>query len=230
MKNKILNNIILLYIVFTLTCVDIGYFLYKNEFQSILIFSISCLIIYLMNKNMIVVLGISILFVNLNRFLQKKEGFKEGNKKKKKNNSSAPDESEQPDGQSYFQSPPNNSFKTPNSLDESPDESPDEQNNSDEPAFSPLSPKSEEPSESSSDGCKNPPCNSTEIIETTDTTTSSAEPFVNYIYDTNVFNKIKKNIPNMFDTLQKDTIQNINSVHINEINSYINSMRNVIGH
>ena len=56
-KRSIMNNVILLYCVFIVMCVNIGYLLSRNDYQSILIFSISCFIIYLINHNMIVVIG-----------------------------------------------------------------------------------------------------------------------------------------------------------------------------
>ena len=72
-----LNNLNLLYIIFLCTLINIGYFLYRKDFQSILIFIVCCIVIYMINKNMIIVLGISILFVNALGMVRmfKKEGF-----------------------------------------------------------------------------------------------------------------------------------------------------------
>ena len=73
-----LNNLNLLYIIFLCTLLNIGFFLYRKDFQSILIFIVCCIVIYMVNKNMILILGFSILFVNALGIVRmfKKEGFK----------------------------------------------------------------------------------------------------------------------------------------------------------
>lgn len=76
-KRSIMNNVILLYCVFIVMCVNIGYLLSRNDYQSILIFSISCFIIYLINHNMIVVIGASIIIINVLGLLRNVEGFKD---------------------------------------------------------------------------------------------------------------------------------------------------------
>lgn len=73
---KLLNNLKLLYIIFLCTLINIGYFLYRKDFQSILIFIVCCIVMYMVNKNMIIILGFSILFVNALGIVRKKEGFK----------------------------------------------------------------------------------------------------------------------------------------------------------
>lgn len=79
---KILKNVYILYVIFFISLLNIGWFVYYNNYNSLITFIVSCLIIYIINHNMIIVLGISIIIVNLlNRFdlaqiIDKKEGFK----------------------------------------------------------------------------------------------------------------------------------------------------------
>ena len=86
MKKNIFMNISVLYIILLFTIINIGIFLFYNDYQSILIFILSCFIIYFINKNMIVILGFSILFVDLLCFLRNREGFKEANDDEQFNN------------------------------------------------------------------------------------------------------------------------------------------------
>ena len=196
MKNNfknILNNVMLLYGLFILTCINIGYFLYNNEFQSILFFSISCLIIYLINKNMIIILGLSILFVNVNRALRKKEGFKEGNKNKKKNKP--------------------NPQMTDTTVESDTIEDSSE-------TIDPLEIDSLETDPLETDPLETDPLEIDALeIDTNDIT----ENFDNYVYDKNTFNKFRKINSKVFNTYK-----NLGSVHINEFNSYINSLRSFI--
>ena len=76
---KLLNNVKFLYVVFIFTLLNVSLFIYRKDFQSILIFIVSCIAIYLINKNMIVVLGLSILFVDTLGIVRifKKEGFED---------------------------------------------------------------------------------------------------------------------------------------------------------
>ena len=80
MKNSksmnLLKNKYVLYFIFLLSLLHLGWFVYSKHIKSILIFATSCLVIYLINKNMIVVLGLSIVIVDL-FVLNKKEGFEE---------------------------------------------------------------------------------------------------------------------------------------------------------
>lgn len=80
MKNSksmnLLKNKYVLYFIFLLSLLHLGWFVYSKHIKSILIFATSCLVIYLINKNMIVVLGLSIVIVDLFA-LNKKEGFEE---------------------------------------------------------------------------------------------------------------------------------------------------------
>jgi len=71
------KNIYVLYFIFLVSILHAGWFLYYKHFKSIIIFATSCLVIYLINKNMIIVLGISIIIVDLLYILNKKEGFEE---------------------------------------------------------------------------------------------------------------------------------------------------------
>jgi len=53
---KMLNNLNLLYIIFLCALITIAVFLYRKDFQSILIFILSSIVIYMVNKIMIIVL------------------------------------------------------------------------------------------------------------------------------------------------------------------------------
>jgi hypothetical protein len=74
---NIFKNIYALYFIFLVAILHAGWFLYYKQFKSIIIFATSCLVIYLINKNMILVLGLSIIIVDLLYLLNKKEGFEE---------------------------------------------------------------------------------------------------------------------------------------------------------
>ena len=74
---KLFKNVYLLYLIFLLAILNITWFLYRNDYNHIIIFTVCCLVIYLVNKNMIFVLGISIIIVDLLYLVIKKEGFKE---------------------------------------------------------------------------------------------------------------------------------------------------------
>ena len=94
MKKNIFMNVTLLYIVLLFTIINIGTFLFYNDYQSILIFILSCVVIYFINKNMIFILGFSILFVDTLCFLRTREGFNENEYKNKKSFDSDEDELE----------------------------------------------------------------------------------------------------------------------------------------
>ena len=75
---KILKNINVLYLVFLISIINVSWYVYYNKYNSILAFAVCCLVIYLINKNMIIVLGISIIIINLlNSLNLVKEGFEE---------------------------------------------------------------------------------------------------------------------------------------------------------
>jgi hypothetical protein len=64
-RKNFLNNIKLLYLVFALFIINLGVFVYNKDNQSIFLFSILSLIIYMFNNNMIIVLTIPIIFINM---------------------------------------------------------------------------------------------------------------------------------------------------------------------
>jgi len=61
---KILNNIYVLYVVFFITIINLFALMYNNNYKSVILFSILTLIIYLFNKNMIIILLLSLIIVN----------------------------------------------------------------------------------------------------------------------------------------------------------------------
>lgn len=72
----IIHNVYLLYFLFIATLLHLGYFLFTNENVLIASFSIAVLFLYLVNPNMVIVLGISLIFVDLLYLVQKvPEGF-----------------------------------------------------------------------------------------------------------------------------------------------------------
>jgi hypothetical protein len=62
---KLLKNINVLYLVFLISIINIGWYVYYNKYNSILIFAVCCLVSYLINKNMIIVLTASIIIINI---------------------------------------------------------------------------------------------------------------------------------------------------------------------
>ena len=60
----LLNNVKLLYAVFFISLVNLSYFIYNRDNDSIFLFAIISLVVYLFNNNMIVVLGSTMIFVN----------------------------------------------------------------------------------------------------------------------------------------------------------------------
>jgi len=80
---KILKNVYILYAVFLISLLNIGWFIYYNNYNSLIAFITCCLTIYLINHNMIIVLGLSMILVNtLSMFnlvkMNNQEGFEEG--------------------------------------------------------------------------------------------------------------------------------------------------------
>jgi hypothetical protein len=75
MKN-IFKNVYLLYFIFLLTIINIGWLIYDKKYNKITIFFSSCLGVYIITKNMIFVLSISLILVNIIGFI-KKEGFED---------------------------------------------------------------------------------------------------------------------------------------------------------
>ena len=79
MKNRsipILRNIKLLYFVFFLSLLNVIWLVYNNKIRSLIIFASCCLVFYLVNKNMIFVLGLSLIIVNIASLVNSKEGYK----------------------------------------------------------------------------------------------------------------------------------------------------------
>ena len=70
------QNVSLLYFLFFATLVHLGYFALKAETQSLVIFSLAFVFVYLIEKNMVIVLGISLIFTDLLYIIQRMpEGF-----------------------------------------------------------------------------------------------------------------------------------------------------------
>lgn len=96
MKNKknisvsILKNVYLLYFVFFISLINVAWLIYYNKIKGIIIFASCCLAFYLVNKNMIFVLGLSLVIVNIACLVNNKEGYKN----KKKDNKDDEDEKE----------------------------------------------------------------------------------------------------------------------------------------
>ena len=61
---RLLNNVTLLYAVFFISLANLSYFIYNRDNDSIFLFAIISLVVYLFNNNMIVVLGSTMIFVN----------------------------------------------------------------------------------------------------------------------------------------------------------------------
>ena len=76
---SIWKNIKLLYFIFFVSMIHIILFLYYNNSRCIILFTCVCLVTYLINKNMIFVLGVSLLLVDSLYLLNlvKKEGFED---------------------------------------------------------------------------------------------------------------------------------------------------------
>ena len=62
--NSILNNKLILYLLFILTLANLSYFIFIKDNYSILIFVLIASLIYLFTTNMIIVLGLSIVIIN----------------------------------------------------------------------------------------------------------------------------------------------------------------------
>ena len=67
----LLNNVAFLYFVFFVSLINLFGFMYNKDYQSVFLFSCTALIVYVFNNNMIVVLLISLIFVNLLIFLNR---------------------------------------------------------------------------------------------------------------------------------------------------------------
>jgi hypothetical protein len=74
---NIFKNVQILYFIFFVSILNVLWLLYKNDQNSIIIFASCCLVLYLINKNMIFVLGLSLIIVNIYSLVKTKEGFEE---------------------------------------------------------------------------------------------------------------------------------------------------------
>lgn len=77
MKDNLFKNVYLLYFIFLASIINVLWFVYYKNIKSIIIFATSCLAIYLLNKNMIFVLGLSIIITDILYIFNKKEGLDE---------------------------------------------------------------------------------------------------------------------------------------------------------
>jgi len=82
-NQSIIHNVYLLYLLFIATLLHLGYFLVTNESLLLACFSLAIIFVYLVNPNMVIVLGVSILFVDLLYLVRKvPEGFTNSSKNK----------------------------------------------------------------------------------------------------------------------------------------------------
>ena len=78
--NSILNNKLILYLLFILTLANLSYFIFIKDNYSILIFALIATLIYLFTTNMIIVLGLSIFIINILILARdSREGFESPN-------------------------------------------------------------------------------------------------------------------------------------------------------
>lgn len=79
MKKSKSQSTNVLYIVFLLTLLSLGYYLMNYDYESLFLFIFISTIVYLFDENMIIVLGVPLLFVNvmiiLKRMINTHEGF-----------------------------------------------------------------------------------------------------------------------------------------------------------
>lgn len=73
---SILKNVKVLYFIFFISLLNVLWLLYYKNYRSIIIFASSCLVLYLINKNMIFVLGLSLIIVNIASLVKTTEGYK----------------------------------------------------------------------------------------------------------------------------------------------------------
>ena len=78
MKKSKTQSTNVLYIVFLLTLVTLGYYLMNYDYESIFLFIFIATIVYLFDENMIIVLGVPLVFVNMMILLKKMINTREG--------------------------------------------------------------------------------------------------------------------------------------------------------
>ena len=81
---KILNNIYLLYVVFFITILNLFTLMYNKNYKSVILFSVIVLVIYLFNKNMIIILLTALIITNIMNLTYTNVFVSEGFNNKKK--------------------------------------------------------------------------------------------------------------------------------------------------
>ena len=81
---KILNNIYLLYLVFFITILNLFTLMYNKNYKSVILFSVIVLVIYLFNKNMIIILLTALIITNIMNLTYTNVFVSEGFNNKKK--------------------------------------------------------------------------------------------------------------------------------------------------
>ena len=89
---KILNNIYLLYLVFFITILNLFSLMYNKNYKSVILFSVIVLVIYLFNKNMIIILLTALIITNIMNLTQTNVFVSEGYNNKKKDDDLMDDE------------------------------------------------------------------------------------------------------------------------------------------
>lgn len=69
--NKLISNKTFLYTVFALFCLNLGYFIINEDTESLILFTIIGLVVYLINNNIILTLLIPIVCVNILNWMKK---------------------------------------------------------------------------------------------------------------------------------------------------------------
>ena len=194
MKSKNICNVNLLYFIFLISILHILWFVYYNK-QCILIFVSCCLAIYIINKNMIVVLGISLILVDSLYLLNlvKKEGFLGVNDKNDENDTSNNYENDENDENNTSNNYENYENDTSNNL---------------------LNSKSKSKSKGK---------NETVTNRITTISDEESDEETNYLHDKSIIKKMKQLNPIILETLK-----NMNSVHIKELNESINNLTDKI--
>jgi len=206
-KIKLSQNVNLLYFVFLISIINVLWFVYYNQ-RCILFFVCISLVIYLINKNMIFVLGISLILVDSLYLLNlvKNEGFWE-------------DISYNLDREGF-----NNKDTDLDSYDKNESSDLDKSNKSnkfDDMDVSQNKIDKKDKKKSIFDILKEIYENKENYQEKYDTEDDDQNEESNYMHDKSIIQKLKK-----LDPIILDTIQNMNSVHIKEINKTLNNLTN----
>ena len=202
MKNSyITHNVNLLYFIFLLSILNILWFVYYNQ-RCILIFICISLAIYLINKNMIFVLGISLLLVDSFYLLNlvKKEGFW---------------------GDKMYSLEGFNNKNDKYQLDDIDENEENEENDKDVSNNVINTSKSDVITNDSESILKLFLNNSIENKNEKEEFEDDEES--NYMHDKSIIKKLKQLNPIILNT-----IENMNSLHIKEINKTINELTNKV--